>query len=267
MAVSIVRLIKIEIIGERTMSTRNYSVSGGTYETTFHEYVILQYDIRVDKRRIKDNLKDNESKWLINGQVDEYRYTRFIVDNLDLFTDERLFHQVLQEGRIIFNVEEGEPLYSPFSQEAKELLMDYDSSYGGLNLFKFDRLELLNDLQNRIISREMFSRFNAQEKQHFDALFQMFRQSSSIINIVDFLEATMNNDGFYPEYQSLLLTARNVSLFYDSREIDLPPSTLGTVTVYDIGGKIEGSKKFMIFFSKIKMTLEEFRKWTQTDQT
>jgi len=223
------------------------------YNLTFHEYLLLEYDRRVDHLRINDNVLKNRDKWTINGVVDEVLLAQFYVSNIDLFSDTPLFHQVLSEARTIYDTDIGNPLWSPFDKVVLDEFIDISGQTSGLNFLKFNRQALLLDYQKYCtnVPNSNYTSLNEVEKNHFNSCFDLFLKSITLLDYIVYLERTINNDKFSPFYTAALAFELNVARFYASGDIDTPIINKDTETIYDTKIYGIGSNGFYIGYKHV----------------
>jgi hypothetical protein len=178
--------------------------------------------------RIRVNFKMKIQEHTNGGSFDEKGFIADIINNINLVSDERLFHEILKDAREIFDIEKEEPLWSPFDEETKKWLLDFDGKNGGTNLFQFNGtrafLDFLNFIKDGPVSE--FQNLSKHEQNHFNHFNDMVLRRTGFSLIVAFLESTINDNKFSNRYISFVASAINIGRFYESG--DLPGFSQGS---------------------------------------
>ncbi|MCK9427965.1 MAG: hypothetical protein PHF36_09575 [Candidatus Cloacimonetes bacterium] len=212
------------------------------YVMTFHEYVLSQYAFRVDRYRINHNLKENAHQFVINGKIDEELFTDFIANNMELLSDEKLFHNILLEARNKYNLEIGDPLYSPFDAEARQIFLDYKGQYDGFNIIPLEREKALNNLYNWVKNNKYseYSQFNQYEKDHFEIIYSMVAKGEPLAHCIAFIISSINDSKFSTRYRGILEFAINNGYFHESGDTGLYDQ-LGLPWIADVVIRFNGT--------------------------
>jgi len=212
------------------------------YKLTIHEFILLEYNRRLDRIRISENLMTNKDEWMYNEIFKEYEFSEFYVNNIELFTDIDLFHEVLEEAREKYGVEQGAPLWSPYDPEILEMLGDYDGSHDGINLIRLGRQERLNDLRDWIErnANSEWGNYTEYEHVHFQQLWNMIRNDRRFRELIQFVEWTKDDVELSPEYKSILDFAINTFKFYNAAilpsQLTRLPETAGADIIASFNG-------------------------------
>ena len=193
-----------------------HHIDGQSYTMTMHEWIMLEYTKRYCFAHYESTILANSHLFLIDGEVDEYLATKFVIDNLHLFGDSLLYAQVLNEALNEFMLPSNmSNIPIAFSQESKRLLLDYENKHSGINIYSFCLYGGIDTLM-RHYKKYLASAFNEHEAENYLAMIGMLETAGSISEIITFLESTAGNPNFTPTYQTIHSFALNNSRFYNS---------------------------------------------------
>jgi len=206
-----------------------------------YEYVISNYLKKYDTSHYKDVLNNNPKLVASARSGNFYEVMTFIVENIDLFSDSSLFQELVEEARVIHNIDDSVEIPNPFSKNSVGLVLDYEKQNTGLNLLRFTVEDFL-DLYNE----ELAIAFSSFERENFDIFVNMIL-NEDIQTTLKFLNLSLqehsghylymlNNFAYYYEYYNL---------YHPSKETFAPVlATLASValsmpnrsSVRDLGG-------------------------------
>lgn len=206
-----------------------------SYNLTYDTYIVLNYLRRVDWQTMWKFLKENKSVWTLpNNEIDVMKYSKFYLENFDVFMDKTLFHRITLEARDIFDVLHGEPLPVLMDDAIRKTYYDYEGKYGGVNVLCLDDFKLARDFQNlyKKVNNNFYMSFSEYERNHLDQVYNFVLKNSPLHEQISFIENSINDVKFSANYQSVLLYLLNEHRLFDSG--DVPPVTVnGTAGTWD----------------------------------
>lgn len=192
------------------------------FKLNYHEYVIHEYLRRENWYELKTALKDHSNNWTNpDGSINQELAVKFIVDNFNLFSNETLFKDILKEARKHFNIHVDEPLFPLLDNNLKKQILDYEGKYDGFNIFKFDRIERLTEINN-FFKKEVYAKLNKWEQHHNDLYFDIVKNGCSLDELLLFLENSMYDKNFSSKYISSLEFDVNNYKFHFSGITNMP---------------------------------------------
>jgi hypothetical protein len=202
----------------------NIGYDGKRYELTAHEYIVGEYARRYSTDHYAKVMKENSHLFFNekrNGN-DEYLFTKFVVDNIDIFTDSDLYDEIIAEARVIFSIDDDSYIPNAFTEDEIREYMDYDHVFGGINILQFSSEILGNEWRN-YVEETFYNELSSTEKNHYDIMFNMFFFSNSTRQeIIEYIENTKDNNDYSDSYKSFLELSLNILYFYEDEFPHMP---------------------------------------------
>ena len=214
------------VIGCSDIVTKSKSdpINTKTYELTIHEYIVMEYEKRLNTNHWDAVLQQNRYAFTTrDGNIDFDAYVAFIIENIDKFSDPGLYADVMREALVKFGVDivEAENLIEigGFNESTIERYYDVNNEFGGVNFMRQTESERLNEVYTLYVN-EVQSSLSTAEQSNMETILSMVINGNSVDNIVDFIDSTANNSAFSDSYKNTLHFAINTILFYDSDDIE-----------------------------------------------
>lgn len=158
-----------------------------SYETI--EYIALRFIESFDSSSFGEILSANSHLFENVRGTDVDALIEFIIDNFELFFDEKLYDGIIKEAEELFKVSLGTNFQNELLK-AREKLLDYTGDFGGVNLFKYSVDDLFNDYT--IFFENTLTGY---EKTILEDYLEMVCANYSKLTISNFLkEASANNN-------------------------------------------------------------------------
>ena len=224
------------------------------YETTIHEYVLYEYFSRYDSSHYVDILLENSHSFIKDNEIEYYLLSEFIIENLHLFTDAKLFEEIISESKNKFNIDENTFIENMFSDSVKTKYLDYKNEHGGRNLMVFTIDENMDMLWENY-DKNIKNLLTAAEQVHFETFLELSFQAESFIPMISFLEESIDNESFTDMYNQVLKFTLNTSRFYDtvgflgSDDIDVDITIIPFTIVRLFLGNINDTQAFILQYA------------------
>jgi len=189
------------------------------FEMTIHEWVLLEYTKRYNYDHWIDVFLKNIDLLKVDGEINENLVRAFVFDNIHLFGCYNLYTQIAIEAIDNFSLNLNlSDFPNPFSAETKRKLFDINNSYGGVNLFRFNLKESVDDLLTTY--SPIFSTvFSTAEHSNFNAMINMVNTNRSLSEIESFLICSEIDPRFSRGYRDIHYFALNTFRFYQNGAI------------------------------------------------
>jgi hypothetical protein len=179
----------------------------------------MKYYDQLDMSQFDKILKDNASYFTDpNGNIDYNLVARFTIENIELFSDEKLFQEVAKDAINIFQLTVTPSELNPFSKENREKFLDIDGQYGGICVLSYD-IDYVRKLYHKF--RPYFEKnWFKHELVHFEKFIDLSQIKNvtyeQLMSHIDFGLEQMRNSA---DYRSVLEFSRNCCMFYESGDM------------------------------------------------
>ncbi|MCK9331387.1 MAG: hypothetical protein M0Q94_16065 [Candidatus Cloacimonetes bacterium] len=223
MVISILTILLLIVSCSNVLEEKNFtnteSNKSNSYNLTIHEYILLEYNKRYSTDHFIQILEENSSYFIRNNKVDYCLVSDFIVNNIHLFSDSLLYSEIVIEACDIFGIPDlVDKIPNAFSKESMNLFLDYNNSFGGINLMQ----ETDEDMQNELFeyySDNVMPFLTEEEKINEMEFFELMKNDEDIENVIAFFEHSLDNSNFTDSYLNTLKFGYNTYKFYNSGDI------------------------------------------------
>jgi len=195
-----------------------------------HDFILTEYFKRYDSSHFLKTFRVNMHQFIVNDAIDYALATKFVVENIELFSDSSLYDEVLNKALRKFQ-HHSTNAENAFSQNNIKRFLDFKHQYGGINLMHFNYWEQYNELFT-YYKQKIAPTLSPHEKEHHDILFDKIFKAYSSSEILGFLEDTRNDANFSIHYVSSLdftIDSIRYSLGQESGAMNFKQSLIGYI--------------------------------------
>jgi len=175
--------------------------------TKFTTYVINEFLERNDTSSI-DNLVLNYTRLnSVHRSLDYVSLIEYLIENKELFFDESLYYQVIEEAKTMFEIQiDINEIILPFSNEFNIQFIDHNNECTGINILNPIKRERTINIYE-VVSNQFSIAFTEEDHSHFNLVYSMICENIDILELIVFFENSLSIDTLSKHYIDTMSTA------------------------------------------------------------